>query len=69
MKIQFSNKNAEELANLLCEVDALIEDGTIPIGITGISENATKMCKLFYRGTSDLPSSTEIIFTDSGLKL
>lgn len=69
MKIVFEDKCGEKLADLLCEIDALIEDGTISVGFTGLSPDITKFCKLFYRGTNERKNTTDVYFTDAGLHL
>lgn len=68
MKIKFDKKVGDKLANILCEVDALIKDGTIPVGMTGLSPDAQKFISLFYKCIDNTMKVEEVIITDQGLK-
>lgn len=66
MKIVFDKKQGEKLANLLCEIDALIHDGTIKVGFVGLSENAANDCHIFDKFiNNNPPGTTEIIIPDN----
>ncbi len=65
MKITFDKKAGDKLVNILCEIDALIADGTISIGMTGISPDAAKFIHIFYQMTTG--PGIEVIITDRGL--
>ena len=69
MKVHIEDKAVEELANLLCEVDALIKDGTIPVGFTGISIDAAKYIDTFYKALTVPKETMEVYITDHGLNL
>lgn len=69
MIIKFDKKAGDKLANLLCEVDELIKDGSIKVGALGLSPDSAKYCDIFYKGINNPMEVEEITFTDRGLNL
>ena len=53
MTINLNEKSGDELANLICEIDFLIQDGTLSVGVLGLSENAAKFCNKLYKAMSN----------------
>jgi len=68
MEVVFDKKAGDKLANILCEVDALIADGSIKIGVFGLSQDSADFINLFYKGLSG-ESKKKVTFTDRGLHL
>ena len=68
MEVVFDKKAGDKLANILCEADALIADGSIKIGVFGLSQDSADFIKLFYKGLSG-EGKKKVTFTDRGLKL
>jgi len=66
MKIHFDTLAGDKLTNLLCEVGGMIESGTIPVGMLGLSDDSAIYVELFNQIDS---SEEEIWFTDKGLGL
>jgi len=69
MKITLATKAGDKLANLLCEVDALIHDGTIKVGCIGISPDSAEYCHVLEQFINHGLEVKEVIIVDSGLKL
>ena len=69
MLITIETKRGDELANLVCEIDALIKDGTIPVGVTGISPNAAEMAGLFNKALTLLFKVKEVNIIDNPIEI
>lgn len=66
----FDHIASEKLASLLCEIDALVADGSIKVGVLGLSPDSAKMCKKFWQCLEGLGEETiRADITDAGLHL
>ncbi len=65
MKIILDIKPSKELFNLLCEIDALIKDGSISVGVLGLSPDSARVCNNFYQLLLDVQQAKEIIITNN----
>ena len=68
MKITFDTKAGDILANLLCEIDAMIEMGDVKVGVLGLSPDSAKYTHIFYQGLNT-EGIVAAYFSDKGLKI